>query len=273
MKTPKQAPSGSMQGIAGLFDDYERKELFRKYIYFLGWVEVLIFVVAYLYQLGDTGVEQVGAVERGFPWKTYFFIAFILPLVITFLIGVVIAGFNKYMTGAEHANPAGVDAAPAESQRTEHGSSRIAKLQRMVVWVQRLPFLALLILVGLGAGFIYKLDAILTFIEHVGEKSIRILLISGSVLLGVASLFGFILIILNYQLRKKTMAYQYRSDVAERFGLIILDDNTVLNSEGKLLVQGRQWKDSVPLLPGAAKEPRGEEESAAIPRRVDLETT
>jgi hypothetical protein len=69
------------------------------------------------------------------------------------------------------------------------------------------------------------------------------------------------------------MAYQYRSDVAERFGLIILDDNTVLNSDGKLLIQGRKWKASVPLLPGSTQEPAVEVKSTAMPRPVDLETT
>lgn len=272
MKTTKQTPGSSLHGLAGLFDDYERKELFRKYIYFLGWVEVLIFVVAYLYQLGDTGVEQVGAVEHGFPWKTYFFIAFVVPVGITFLIGVVISGFNKYMTGAEDREEDSPEAEHAASPGVDK-SSRMAKLQRMVVWVQRLPFLALLILVGISAGFIYKLDAILGFLEHVGEKSVNILLMSGAALLGIASVFGFILIVLNYQLRKKTMAYQYRSEMADRFGLIILDDNTVLSGEGKLLVQGRKWKDSVPLLPSAPAEPAVDETLSAIPRRVDLETT
>jgi len=269
MKTANQTPADRQRGLAGLFDDDERKELFRKYIFFLGWVQVLIFVIAYLYQLGDTGIEQVGAVEQGFPWKTYFFIAFIIPVAITFLIGVVIVGFNRYLSGDEQAEAVAEEGpSPAEST-----SSRIARLQTVVVWVQRLPFLALLALVGLGAGFIYKLDSILIFLEQVGEKSVRILLISGAAVLGIASVFGFILIVLNYQLRKKTMAYQYRSEVAERFGLIILDDNTVLNSEGKLLIQGRKWKTSVPLLPGSTQEPAVETTATAIPRPADLETT
>ncbi len=269
MKTAKQTPAGMRRGLAGLFDDCERKELFRKYIYFLGWVQVLIFAVAYLYQLGDTGVERMGGVERGFPWKTYFFIAFIVPVTITFLIGVVIAGFNKYMTGEDLDESVGEASEPSK----DASSSRIEKLQKVVVWIQRLPFLALLVLVGLGAGLIYKLDSILNFLEVFGEKSFRILLVSGAVVLGIASVFGFILIVLNYQLRKQTMSYQYRSEVAERFGLIILDDNTVLNSEGKLLVQGRKWKSSVPLLPGAPEQRSEQEKPAPMARRVDLETT
>ncbi|MCU0588214.1 MAG: hypothetical protein MUF52_08670 [Syntrophobacteraceae bacterium] len=271
MKTAKQTPAGSKRGLAGLFDEGERKELFRKYIYFLGWVEVLIFIVAYLYQLGDTGVDQVGSVERGFPWKTYFFVAFIVPVAITFLLGMVIAGFNKYLADGDR-DPE--DAAPDSSGPSRESTvTRLERLQKVVVWVQRLPFLALLALVGLSAGFIYKLDSILSFLEMVGERSVRVLLISGAVVLGIASIFGFILIILNYQLRKQTMSYEYRSEVAERFGLIILDDHTVLNSEGKLLVQGRQWKSSVPLLSASSEPASGQQQPVAMARRVDLETT
>lgn len=269
MKTAKQTAPGMPRGLAGLFDDYERKELFRKYIFFLGWVEVLIFAVAYLYQLGGTGVDRMGAVEQGFPWKTYFFIAFIVPVTITFLIGIVIAGFNTYMTGEE---PTGAAEEVGTSSKVA-SSSRIEKLQKLVVWIQRLPFLALLVLVGLGAGFLYKLDSILSFLEVVGEKSFRVLLVSGASILVLASVLGFVVIVLNYQLRKQTLSYQYRSEVAERFGLIILDDNTVLSSEGKLLVQGRKWKSSVPLLPGTPEQTAEAEKAAPMARRVDLETT
>ncbi len=108
-----------------------------------------------------------------------------------------------------------------------------------------------------------------------GEKSVRIFLISAAVLVGLASIFALILIVLNFQLRKRSMEYQYRSDVAQRFGLIILDDNTVLNSEGKLLVNGRKWKQTVPLLSGQSPDSSSKTagEGGPAPRTVDCETT
>ena len=54
------------------------------------------------------------------------------------------------------------------------------------------------------------------------------------------------------------MEYQYKTQVAEKFGLVILEDNTVLNSSGKLLVNGRKFKqvDGAP-----ARATRGRDES------------
>ncbi len=268
-KPPQQAATQRPKGVAGLFDDTERKELFRKYLYFLGWIEILILIASYLYQLGDGRYDASGAVQVGFPWRSYFYIAFITPVAITFLVGVVIVGFNKYFAdvdpGAEEAGDAG--------EREPEAASRLRKLHGMVVWVQRLPFLALLLLLGVGSVFFYKLDAIVEFLSSVGERSVKGLMILGAVALGLASLFAFILIVLNYQLRKKTMAYQYRSEVAERFGLIILDDNSVINSEGKLLIQGRGMKASIPLLPEKTTEGRDESPPVAVRTRVDPEPT
>jgi len=51
-------------------------------------------------------------------------------------------------------------------------------------------------------GFFYKLDDLLAFLSNVGEKSVKILLISAAVLVALISVFALILILLNYQLRK-----------------------------------------------------------------------
>lgn len=271
---PSQSSTRSAKGIAGLYDDAERKELFRKYLYFLGWIEILILIASYLYQLGDGRHDMSGTVEAGFPWKTYFYIAFITPVAITFLVGMVIVGFNKYFAeedpGAQGLGDRGDDRLHPRAEAT----GRMRKLQSMVVWIQRLPFLALLVLLGISSIFFYKLDGILAFLSNVGEKSVKVLLITGAVLLGLGSVFAFVLIVLNYQLRKKTMAYQYRSEMAERFGLIILDDNSVINSEGKLLIQGRSMKESLPLLPEKTLDAESEPSpTAAVRPRVSPEPT
>jgi hypothetical protein len=88
----------------------------------------------------------------------------------------------------------------------------------------------------------------------VGEKSVKILLTSLSVILLLASIFALILIILYYRLRKTEMEYQYKARIAEKFGLVILEDKTVLNSSGKLLVNGRKFGKPLEVLP----EPPGE---------------
>ena len=273
MKTSQEPSTNPLRGIAALFTDGERKNLFKKYLILLGWVEVLILVSCWLYQLGDAGYDRFGPVHIPFPWKAYFLISFLSPVGITFLIGMVIVGFNNYFGGGEPsfaATPAGPSASAESGERAD----RIHQLNRMVTWLQKLPFLGLLLLLALGTAFFYKLDTIFAVIGHIGEKSVKIALISGAVIIGIASVFVLILIVLNYQLRKKSMEYQYRSEMAERFGLVILEDNTVLSRDGKLLVSGKKFKDAAPALPDSTTEPSESESSALIPtHRAELKTT
>ncbi|MHC1724527.1 MAG: hypothetical protein AB9866_00635 [Syntrophobacteraceae bacterium] len=257
--------TGGLRGIAALFDETERKELFRKYLYFLGWVELIILLTCWLYQIGDSGHEG----GNTFPWRLYFIVAFLAPIAITFLLGTIIVGFNKYFGDSEP-----IGAATPESLDTPEGAGKIQQLNRMVTWIQRLPFLGSLLLLGLAVGFFYKLDAIVTLVGNIGQKSVNILLVSAGIILLLVSIFALILIVLNYRLRKKAMEYQYKSQVAERFGLVILEDNTVLNSSGKLLVNGKKFKDAVQLLPEPSTEDKRSENpgGGTAGRPIDLET-
>jgi len=271
MESQTKASSKPMSSIAALFDDSERKNLFRKYTIFLGWVELLILVVCWLYQLGDRGYDRFGPVEIPFPWKTYFLISFLAPIAITFLVGVVIVGFNQYFGKPQTAGEA-LRESPELRASEEKTGGKVHQLQLLTTWLQRLPFLALLLLLAVGTLFFYNLDVFLSFIANVGEKSVRIILISAAVAVIIASIFALILIVLNYQLRKRSMDYQYKSEVAERFGLIILDDNTVLNSQGKLLIQGKKGKDMLPLLPAETSTEAADSEPAggSISQTIEL---
>ncbi len=234
--------STGLRGIAALFDDVERKDLFRKYIYFLCWIELGILLTCWLFQMGDSGRDG----EPSFPWRVYFLVAFLAPIAITFIVGTIVVGFNKYFA---ELDPEGAQRLEGESVETP-ATGRIQQLTRMVAWIQKLPFLALLLLLGVGVAFFYKLDAIVAIIGGIGEKSVKFLLISLVVILLLASIFGLILIVLNYRLRKTAMEYQYKAHVAEKFGLVILEDNTVLNSSGRLLVNGSKFKKAaLQLLP------------------------
>ncbi len=264
-----------LRSIAGLFDDTERKEFFKKYLFFLAWVQVLILVICWLYQLGDGSYDRFGPVETAFPWKTYFLLAFLVPIGITFLIGVIIVGFNNYFIESQAEESP--DLSGENAQMLDEKSGRIYKMYRMVHLVQKLPFLALLILLAIGTVFFYKIDALLSFLGNVGEQSVKYMLIGGLILLALASLFGLILVLLNYQLRKRAMDYEYKRDVADRFGLIILEDNTVLNSEGQLLINGKKFKDkeNVPLLPMIKPSEKSSEAKSSTPlaRPLDLGTS
>lgn len=244
MKDSSQPSSKSLRGVAALFDDAERKEMFRKYLFFLAWVQLFILLGCFLYQLDDQGYNNYGPIETPFPWKVYFLLSFLAPLAITFVIGVIIIGFNRYLAEPEASSFLDHDAALPDDK-----SGRAYKLYVMMNWLQRLPFLSLLLLLGIAVGLFYKLDSILGFIGDFGERSLQLIIWTGATLLLVATALAIVLIFVNYKLRKKSMEYKYRTDVAERFGLIIMEDNTVLNGEGRLLIDGKNFKDDVPLLP------------------------
>ncbi len=229
-----------LQGVAALFDDNERKNLFRKYLYFLGWVELHILLICWLYQIVPGGREGGGI----FPWRLYFLIAFLAPIGITFLMGTVIVGFNTYFAEPEQATAGG-----HEIDVDNPATGKIQQLGRIVASLRKLPFLALLLLLSFAVAFFYKLDAIMATICNVGTKTVTFVLGSLGVVLLLATIFASIVIILNYRLRKRAMDSQFKSQVVEKLGLLILDDNTVLNSEGKLVVSGGKLKPSLQFLP------------------------
>lgn len=273
MKQPSEPSKTSLYGIASLFDDFERKELFKKYLFFLGWLEVLIFCACWIFQLGYEGHDQNGPSIFNFPWKAYFLIAFLAPVAITFLVGIVVVGFNQYFSETGEVAEFSTLEKLGDSQTEDSG--RLATLLRVANWVHKLPFLALLMLLAVGVAFFYKLGDILAFVGNVGEMTVKIILYSAIGVVAIISVFLLILIVLNFQLRKKSMDYQYRSEVAERFGIIILDDNTVLNSEGKLLINGKKTRGAVPLLPAKTADAGQPDHppSGVLPRPVDLEST
>jgi len=255
MGSAKEKSKGP-QGIAALFDENERKELFRKYLYLLGWVELGILLTCWLYQITNAGREG----DSVFPWRLYFVVAFLAPVGITFLLGVAVVGFNKYF-----AEPESTAQGKRKSESAEiAGAGGIQHLERMLAWFRKVPFLGLLLLLAFGIGFFYNLDVIVGTIGSIGEKTAKILLTSLGVVLFLVSIFGLVLIILNYRLRKSQMEYQYKGQVAERFGLVILNDNTVLNSSGKLLIEGRKLKPPIQLLPELPRENKSGEDSGSV---------
>lgn len=274
MSNSTAAPDRPLRGIAALFTDEERKALFRKYIKFLLWIEAAILVSCWLYQLGDRGHDNFGPIEVPFPWKVYFLVAFLAPVAISFLVGTVIVGFNRYFGDSHSEGEGGMDGVGYPGM--EAGRGRVQQMKHLMAWVQRLPFLALLLLLCLGALFIYKLDAFLSFLAVFGQRSGNALLTAAVVILVIGCLFALLLIVLNYRLRKRSMDYQYKSEMAERFGLIILEDNTVLNGQGKLLVHGNSGKKLLPLLPVESPPSEPEEvtpEGGALSTTIELKTT
>jgi hypothetical protein len=240
------------KGVASLFDDYEIKDLFRRYIQLLIVVEVLIFLVCWVYQLGLDQVAVTGApVDVPFPWKAYFLVAFSAPVALTFLIGIVVVAFNSFLYGQKRG-PLFKDTS------AEGGMGRIARAANFCF---QLPFLLTLLLLGIFIGVVYNIGAIMEYLARFGEAAAKIALVALGCILVAGTIFGVVRMVLNYKLRKKNMEYDYKREVMERLGIAILDEQTMVDSRGQVLASKQidvTSADASALPPGTA-EVRAEE--------------
>lgn len=231
------------KGIASLFDQIEIKSFLKNYLIFIGIVEAVIFFVCF--------VEQLGSQNIPFPWKNYFFAAFIIPVVITFLLGILVAGFNKYLYGSSPYDTS-TEIAKKDPQEKD---GYMQKIDTFLQLIQKLPFLLTLFILTITAGIIYKLDSIIGFISTAGQKSMEYLIISIGALLGVATLFTIIWLILNYKLQKKAIQYKhsYRESVIKQLGMVILDNDTVLDKNGNIVSKGENGNKTNKFKPSLPK--------------------
>ena len=214
-------------GLATLFDGVELKSFFINYLWFIIAVEILIFLVSFLGNLGP---------EKGpFPWKFYFYVSFITPVAITFLLGVFILAFNHFIFGGTPA----VGEEGGMGAEAEEGRSKLFQLNLFLNHMRKVPFLPLLFGLVACAVLFYKLDAIFLFIFNAGEKMVTYSLIACGVLLVAGLIFGIAWIVSNYKLSKKHMEheYRYRNDVMDKLGFLIMEDDTVIDKNGKLISQ------------------------------------
>ncbi|MDY0362126.1 MAG: hypothetical protein RBR08_11785 [Desulforegulaceae bacterium] len=222
------------KGIASLFDQIEIKSFLKNYLIFIGIIEAIIFFVCF--------VEQLGSKDIPFPWKNYFFAAFIIPVVITFLLGILVAGFNKYLYGFSPHE----DQISPDKNFDETNQGYLKKIEAILILFQKLPFLLTLFILTLAAGIIYKLDAIIGFISAAGQKSLEYLMIILGAGIGIAAVFTLIWLILNYKLQKKSIEYRhaYRETVIKQLGMVILDDDTVVDKNGNIVNNKENKKKS-----------------------------
>ncbi len=162
-KTKKKRPRTSSwkqpKGIAALFEKEELKGLFRTYLITICVIEGFIFFVSFLSQMGPETVP--------FPWKSYFFAAFIIPLTITFLLGIIVISFDRYIFGHQPL----INEIGDLFQSAAETRSRIHKFHAFLYVIRQIPFLFGLISLVALSGIAYKLDDILTVIGHVGGRT------------------------------------------------------------------------------------------------------
>jgi hypothetical protein len=244
-ETKKPRSGAKRKGVASLFDDYEIKDLFRRYVQLLVVVEVLIFLVCWVYQLGIDEVAVTGKpVDVPFPWRAYFLVSFAAPVALTFLAGIVVAAFNSFLYGQRGR-------ALFKEDGQEGFSARIVKAANFCF---QLPFLLTLLLLGALIGVVYNIGAIMEYLARFGEAASKFLLIGLGCVLAAGTIFGVVRMVLNYKLRKKNLEYDYKREVMDRLGIAILDERTMIDSRGKM-VDSRQidvTSEPTGVLPAAA---------------------
>ncbi len=214
-------------GIASMLDKSEIKEYFDTFFILVLGIEFVIFVAHF--------IGSIGPDKGAFPWKQYFFVSFIAPVVLTFIVGLIIIGFNYYIFGDEIAN----NATEGEGAEPE-GSKLIYSAKSFIGLLQQMPVLAGLFTVGLGSVVLFKLDVILRVIGHVGERTAFYIFIALAITVAGALVFLLFWMFWKFRLHKLELErkWEFRKHVMEKSGLIILDNNVILNEDGQVLLKG-----------------------------------
>ena len=214
-----------MSKIANYFTKADRKKLFFDYLKLVGILEIVIFIVVVLWASDD----KYHRVQSAFPWREYVFVAFAFPIVFTFLMGVIITGFNYFLGGeSETAAPEGGE--PAN------------QMEAVIGQLRRLPYLSLLFLLLVTIFALFNMNHIMSWLGSLGYNTFLFLSYVLAGLGVIVVIYMLFFLFFKYRLNQKHLKYQYYSDISEKHGLIILDDRTVLHKNGSLLVQGRRWR-------------------------------
>ena len=214
-----------MTGIAGILQKTEIKEYFDTLFILVGGIEFVIFIAHF--------VGSMGAEKGPFPWKQYFFVSFMAPVVLMFIIGLIVIGFNYYLYGSQQSAFDLEESPFVGTKMKRFGHS----FKFLFTIIQQVPVLAGLFILGIGSVVLFKLDVILKVLGHIGEKTAFYLFILLCVLVSGALIFLIFWLYWQFKLQKFNIQreWEYKQKVIEMSGLIILDDNTVFNKEGEVI--------------------------------------
>jgi len=227
----------NLKGVSALFDASELKKFIRYYISLIFLLEIIIFGSCFLFQLEPVNLP--------FPWKYYFLASFLVPIAVTFILGIFITAFNLFIFG--HSAPQSVDS--ESSDENNEKNSPFNKINASLTLIRQAPFLLTLLLLGIGSIIFSQLDNLILFLGEIGIKAVEYVLIILGVIFAVAVVFALIWIFMKYKLEKMKYDYQYKQDVMSQLGLLVIDKKTVINHEGKVIAQNNKKKKFLPGKP------------------------
>jgi hypothetical protein len=183
------------------YDPLEKRYVFNSFLVVVALVEILILVFTCIWQM-DEGIftEQVKVIP--FPWKEYLLATVTAPIILLFLFGLVVWGFE--LISREGGSPAPDQGVPAPGRK---------RGRRGYLWG----------LLALGGGLLLLWGAGFTQITN----AIKALGLGGTylliALLALALLYFPMRLWLRYRLQKKVLEYQYLLTLAERHGVVLVD--------------------------------------------------
>lgn len=206
-----------------MFSHDEMKSFFIRYLVMTGFVEIFIFFISFL--------STFKPYSSWFPWREYFYAAFIVPIAITLLLGIIVIAFNAYY----FHEPAHSDLLKKASGGNSFASMSKIKLFLSLSW--QFQFLLFLLGLGVSAILMFRMNDILALFAQAGGKALNWLLVCLGVLAAGTLVFAWLYLWFHYKLAKKRMEYvnQYKLEMMSRMGLLVLDDNTVIDREGNVV--------------------------------------
>jgi len=218
-----------MARFFNFYDPLEKLYVFNSFLVVVGLVEILILLFTLIWKIDfDAMFANEVRAAVPFPWKEYLLAAFVAPIALLFLFGVVIQGFERLGTV-----PSGDGA----------DSGRWGRLGRWRYLLGLLGFMAALVLIINGKQVFLLLNAI---IKYIGLGGAYVL----SALLGLALLYLPLRLWLRYRLDKQALEYQYLLTLAERHGVVVVDPKLHPELAAELEEKKNLAAPAVTLLPG-----------------------
>jgi hypothetical protein len=193
-----------MARFFNFYDPLEKRYVFNSFLVVVGLVEILILVFTLIWKIDfDAMLANEVRAAVPFPWQEYLLAAFIAPIALLFLFGLIIQGFEVLGQGTPETSP---------------GGGRWARLGRWRYLLGLLAFMAALVLFLQGKTVFYLLRTTIKFIGLGGSYGLI-------ALMALALLYLPLRLWLRYRLQKQAMEYQYLLTLAERHGVVVVDPN------------------------------------------------
>jgi hypothetical protein len=221
------------------YDPLEKRYVFNSFLVVVGLVELLILVFTLIWQM-DEGIFSDQVKVIAFPWKEYLLAAFLAPVALLFLFGLIIQGFERFSRAPEAAAAGG----PGRTRGARWGRARyllglVAFMALVVFLVQGRAALALAAygIKALGLGGSYLVIA----------------------LMALGLLYLPLRLFLRYRLQKKAMEYQYLLELARRQGVVVVDPQRLPEPAAAAAAE----KNLADTTPGQLPAPPGPDDSDA----------